>query len=573
MAIKLKDYQQEALLDVQREFSAGITRQLIELPTGSGKTYIIAAVAKHYNKRTLILAHRDELIQQNKEKLKRYWPQADLGICKANRNELDHQIVIGSIQTCSTPKRLAQLKEKGFDILMIDEAHHAASYSYQLLIDALEFHKGKLLLGVTATPMRSDKKELGDTFDKIVFSRSIGTMIAAGHLSPVIGRKILTNFVLKKIRTHMGDFAVGQLAKEINQDERNAFIVSKYQEYASNRKAVAFCADVKHCHDLAAAFNKVGIPAAAIWGSMKYKERKKVLQKLRKGAIKVVTSCGVLTEGFDEPSIEAILMARPTKSKGLYIQCVGRGLRKHEGKINCLVLDFTDKGHNLRSVITLKKAIPEAKYLEEVIPKPLPLVELTDNNLATRLQKEIDKEFDIVGSSNFIWLEIDGEHSLFDDKQNEIVIRPEDNGFVACLYDAQGNVKDLILEPIPLYYCKALCEDYAHKNLTITYANLNGSWAKDSQRVPPTDGQKKYLQQNGIPTWNMNKMDACIAIREIITLKNRERRKNVGNAITEKQKYYLEQKGIDTANMTKSHAMQTIAQLKSTEPDQHGNRA
>ena len=559
--IQLKDYQQEAVLAVQQEFEAGTTNQLVELPTGSGKTFLMAAIAKHYNKRTMIIAHRDELISQAHSKFKRYWPKVDIGICKAERNELDHQIVIGSIQSCSTPKRLKQLQEKGFDILMIDEAHHAASHSYQLLIDALGFGEGsnKLLLGVTATPTRSDKKQLGDTFSKITFSRSIGTLIAAGYLSPVVGRKILTSFVLKKMRTHMGDFAIGLLAEAVNIEERNKFIVSKYQEYASNRKAVAFCVDVQHCHDLKKVFNDAGIPTAAVWGDMNPKLRKKVLKQLKRGALKVVTSCGVLTEGFDEPSIEAILMCRPTKSQGLYTQCVGRGLRNHEGKINCLVLDFTDKGHNLLSVVTLNKTMPEAEYHEEVTPKKL--VERAEKNNSVGLQEDVDQEFDIVGSSKFMWLEFDYELSLSDEDSNEIVIRAEGNGYVACVYDNQGNVTNIITQPIPLYYCKGICEDYARKMLKIKYANLNDEWAKNSQKMPPTDGQKKYLNQNGIQTWNMNKMDACIAIRRIITLKNRQRRKLLHEPITEKQKSFLEKYGINTEGMNKLSASNQISTI------------
>lgn len=128
---------------------------------------------------------------------------------------------------------------------MIDEAHHSASDTYQEVINTLGFNgPNKLLIGVTATPQRSDNLELGGTFDKVAYFRSIGTMIKAGYLSPVIGRKILTNLTLSKIATRGGDYAIGELSEVVNTDERNTFVVEKFKEYAGDRKGVAFCCDV-----------------------------------------------------------------------------------------------------------------------------------------------------------------------------------------------------------------------------------------------------------------------------------------------------------------------------------------
>jgi superfamily II DNA or RNA helicase len=140
--VTLREYQQEALEEVYKWFIAGLNSQLIVLPTGSGKTILMAAIGQHFNKRLLLLAHREELIQQAVEKFKLYWPEADIGICKAEREEISHQIVIGSVQSCSRPKRLVKLKEQGFEILLIDEAHHASADSYQKIIEELGFKKG-----------------------------------------------------------------------------------------------------------------------------------------------------------------------------------------------------------------------------------------------------------------------------------------------------------------------------------------------------------------------------------------------------------------------------------------------
>ena len=362
MSIFLRDYQKQALDTVLNESKAGIKRQLISLPTGAGKTILMAAIAKHFNRRVLLIAHREELLTQAVEKFKLFWPGVSIGVCMAERNEIEAQVVVGSVQSCSRPRRLERLKDQGFDLLMIDEAHHCVADSYQTLISTLGFHKGseRLLIGVTATPSRADKQGLGTTFDKITFSRSIGTMIKAGYLSPVVGRKILTSFTLEKLRTCTSDFNLDELAEAVNTPERNAFIAEKYQAYASDRKGIAFCVDVQHCHDLAEALRKRGIHAEAVWGDMGGDERKRALAGLKSGRIQIATSCGVLTEGFDEPTVDAVVMARPTKSQALYIQSVGRGLRLWPGKQNCLVLDFTDRGNNLDSIMTLNSHDPRS---------------------------------------------------------------------------------------------------------------------------------------------------------------------------------------------------------------------
>ena len=348
---------------------------LLSLPTGSGKSIIMGAIAKQFNKKTLIIAHREELITQNVDKIRRYWAKADIGIVKAEKNELDHQIIVASVQTCNQPERLKQLKKRSFGVLMIDECHHANCSSYLNIIKELGFgeKKKKLLIGVTATPSRNDKKALSDIFKEVAYSVSIDTLIKTGYLVPVFARRILTDLRLKGVKTVMGDFAVGELSEAVNIPARNAFIVSKFKEHATGRKTIAFCVDVKHCHDLTEEFNKQGIVAAAIWGSMDSKLRAERLIDFKNGLIQVLTSCGVLTEGYDEPTISCIISARPTKSQILYSQQIGRGLRidpnPNTTKKDCLVLDFTDQHNNLKTVVSLGDIIPSATIISDEMPK------------------------------------------------------------------------------------------------------------------------------------------------------------------------------------------------------------
>lgn len=560
--IQLREYQEEALNVIAKALSDGISKQLIVLPTGSRKTILMAAIAKHLNKRTLILSHREELIQQAFEKFKLYWPEADIGICKAERDETNHQIVIGSVQSCSKSKRLASLKDSAFDVLLIDEAHHATAESYQKIIKELGFHtdQTKLLLGFTATPNRSDKDSLGETFEKVTYSRSISTMIKAGYLSPAIGRKILTNFSLQNIKVQNGDFSICELAEIVNTPERNAFIAEKYKAYATDRKGVAFCVDVAHCKDLSASFEKVGITSKAVWSEMPTEERRNVLEDLKAGRIQVAMSCGVLTEGFDEPSISCIAMARPTKSQSLYIQCIGRGLRLWPGKQDCLVLDFTDKGHSLDSVMSLSKTMPNTLEIHE---SPTGEREKIEKTAKIEVIEECDMEFDLLGCAKFIWIPIgDNEWSLIDDERREIVVRPLKNGFIADIFQ-NGSKTSIISDPLPLEYCSGVCEDYARRHLKIAFADMSAPWM--NARVQPTQSQKELLQKHKAYNDGMTKAEASIEIRRIIAMKNKQKRRMLDEPITMKQKFTLMKTGVNTNNMSKMQAMQEISRIKQME--------
>ncbi len=518
----------------------------------------MAAIAKTLNKRTLILAHREELIAQTIEKFRIFWPGVDIGVCMADRDEIHNQIVVGSVQSCCRPKRLERLQAIGFDVMMIDEAHHSTSDSYQSVINACGFSKGteKLFVGVTATPTRSDKQPLGDTFDKISFSRSIGTMIKAGYLSPVIGRKILTNFTLERIRSHNGDFAITELSEAVNTPERNSFIADKYQEHAPGRKGIAFCCDVQHCQDLADAFNKKGIVAAAVWGDMTAECRQNAINDLKHGRIQVATSCGVLCEGYDEPSINAVIMARPTRSPALYIQCAGRGLRLWPGKPDCLVLDFSDRSHNLDSIMSLSSAIPEISITKEATEQ----FEAIDKQPTIEALEEVDREFDILGSARFMWVTVADEWSLLDDVRNEIVMSPSAGGFIAVLHHSDGKVTSLVTSPLSLEYCAGVCEDYARRNLKVAFSDLKASWLNNA--APPTQGQRDYLEKQGAWRNSFTKAEASIEIRRIVANKNKQRRQLSTEPITDKQRYFLKGQGIETANMSKLQAMQAISRVK-----------
>jgi ATP-dependent helicase IRC3 len=572
MSIVLRDFQREALEAVIGEYHAGVTRQLVNLPTGSGKTIVMAAVAKHFNQRTLILAHREELLTQAVDKIKLYWPQASIGIVKGEKDEFDSHIVVGSVQTCCRPKRLEALKKQGFKLLLIDECHHAMASTYQDIIASLGFADGSgLMVGVTATAMRGDQLGLGDLFQKITFARSISTMIRAGYLSPVVGRKILTNFTLEQIKTSNGDYDISELSEAVNTPERNAFIVEKFLAYARERKAIAFCVDVQHCKDLADAFKRAEITCEAVYGAMPPDERKAALDGLKTGRVQVLTSCGLLVEGFDEPSINAVIMARPTKSAGLYVQCVGRGLRLHPAKENCLVLDYTDLGHNLDSAMNLTNTIPEAFCIKEEAEEEFEgeeEAEKIDRSPKIGSVETSDRPFDILGQARFCWVQVGEEWSLLDDDKREIVMSPVEGGYTAKVYYPDGTASQIISSALPLPYAQGVAEDYARRHLKVGYADLGKPWM--SFNCPPTPGQRSYLEKEKAFVEGMSKAQAAVAIRKIVATKNQRRRMMASEPITIKQKYALINSGIDPTNMNKMQAMQAIAKIKQRENAYNG---
>ena len=388
-------------------------------------------------------------------------------------------------------------------------------------------------------------------------------MIKAGFLSPLRGRRISTETSLTHVKTHKGDFEVGQLAHAVNTKERNDFIVQKFLEHAEDRKGIAFCVNVQHCRDLAESFISQGIKTRAVWGTQKPEERKQVLQDLKSGALQMVTSCGVLTEGFDEPSITVIVMARPTKSRGLYIQMCGRGTRKAPNKNDCLVLDFQDHYYDIDKIMSLRATIPEA--VEEVPAKIETLV--VDENYSYNAQSEIveisDEEFDLFAVTKLTWSDIgDGEFSMADDDMNEIVIRPVADGYVADLF-VKGVLEPFVVTPLPLDYCIGLCEDFARAHMNLNFAESNGSWIMKSKQEKPTSGQRDMLKKNGVKmTTKMSRADASIEIRRIVAIKAKERRMRGIEPITERQKMFLDHAGINTDNLDKMQAMSMISKIK-----------
>jgi len=339
----LRPYQLECLdaIEAARAESRSV---LCVLPTGCGKTVIFSRLPERSRGRMLVLAHRTELLDQAAAKISSANPALTVALEQAEKRAGSADVVVASVQTIGRKgsPRLLALDPGEFSTLVIDEAHHAVAQSYR----TVRQHFAQVYtVGFTATPFTGAGARLDQVFEPApVFSRELPDMIAAGFLVRLRAYRVDTGTDLAGVRSRGGDFVEKELSAKVDTPERNAVAVAAYQAHAAGRRAIAFTVDVAHAHHLAAVFRARGITAAPVWGDMPKPARREVLALFRARKIQVVTNCGVLTEGFDDPGISAVIMARPTQSVVLYPQMAGRGTRlcPEEGKTDCVLVDLVD---------------------------------------------------------------------------------------------------------------------------------------------------------------------------------------------------------------------------------------
>jgi superfamily II DNA or RNA helicase len=336
--VNLRPYQLEVIAKVDAAIDAGKRRPLIVAPTGAGKTVVAAALVKaaiEHRGRVLFLAHRRELIHQAHHKL--FQHGIDAGLVLAGTEGRPHVAVqVASVQTLwarAMRSRAMELPEA--DLVIVDEAHHVRAQTYQKIIEA---YGRAIVIGLTATPCRGDGRGLGKAFDCIVECPPVQELIDLAFLVPT---KVFapTRPDLSGVQVQRGDYVEKQLAEVMDTGALIGDIVTHWHKLAERRKTVVFATGVAHSVHLRDEFRRSGVMAEHIDGSTPAEERDAILAKLARGSIDLVCNCMVLTEGWDSPEVSCIVLARPTKSMGLYRQMVGRVLRPAPGKADALVLD------------------------------------------------------------------------------------------------------------------------------------------------------------------------------------------------------------------------------------------
>ena len=335
--MELRPYQEEARQAVEEEWNKGTRRTLLVLPTGCGKTIVFAKVTEdriRQGSRVLILAHRGELLEQAADKIARS-TRLGCAVEKAEQSCLGSwfRVVVGTVQTLMREKRLNRFPEDYFGTIIIDEAHHCISDSYRKVLN--HFPEAQVL-GVTATPDRGDMRNLGEVFDSLAYEYTLPRAIREGYLSPIKAMTIPLKLSLAGVSIQAGDFKAGDIATALNPYLYQ--IADEMAKYCMDRKTVVFLPLVKTSQKFRDILLEKGFKAAEVNGESR--DRKEILEAFDRGDYNVLCNSMLLTEGWDCPSVDCIVVLRPTKVRSLYSQMVGRGTRLHPGKEHLLLLDF-----------------------------------------------------------------------------------------------------------------------------------------------------------------------------------------------------------------------------------------
>ncbi|KAI4096331.1 MAG: hypothetical protein LQ344_001157 [Seirophora lacunosa] len=353
--IRLRDYQEECIQSVLSYLKKGHKRLGVSLATGSGKTVIFTHLIDRISScqtganQTLILVHRRELVEQAARHCSNAYPTKSVEVEMGNLHATGFaDITIASVRSIVSGDRISKFDRTRFKLVLVDEAHHIAASSYMEtlrhfgLVKPNETHEGPALVGVSATLSRFDGVRLSDAIDHIVYHKDYIDMIQEKWLSDVIFTTVHSRADVSQVKKGpSGDFQTGELSRAVNNAESNEITVRAWLSKAAERKStMVFCVDLAHVTALTAAFRAHGVDARFVTGDTPKQVRGERLDAFKDQRFPVLLNCGVFTEGTDIPNIDCVLLARPTKSRNLLVQMIGRGMRLHPSKMNCHVIDM-----------------------------------------------------------------------------------------------------------------------------------------------------------------------------------------------------------------------------------------
>ena len=388
--IELRDYQQEATKNLQKMREDGKTIALLYHSTGVGKTITAATDAKAVGGRTLFLVNALKLASQAQETFAKVWPEATLGEYTGSQKDMTQTVIFATVQSIS--KDLEKFSPTDFDYLIVDECHHAAANTYQKIFTY--FHP-KFILGLTATPERSDGEDMLELFQNVAHKMDLKTAVERGVLVPIRCIRVKTNIDLTDVRINGIKYNSQDLESKLFIPERNQLIVDTYLKYVNGKKTVIFCASVDHAAEIAMLLRDNGVKAEAVSGRDRVEVREKILKDYETG----------------------LFMARPTMSKTIYLQQLGRGTRRCPGKEDLLVVDFVDNANMFNMPYSLHRVLDIAKY------QPMAYV------LAPENKRKLDQDMLFQGEKPEAWLDVPIDVSDYE---------------IIDLFNWQNSVKDMI---------------------------------------------------------------------------------------------------------------------------------
>jgi superfamily II DNA or RNA helicase len=496
--LALRPYQIEIVEATLAALEQG-QRGLVVAPTGTGKTVGAVEVNRRRQGRSLSIVHREELIRQTAEKMTLAGLDG-LGVVKAERDDTDAQHVVASVQTLAHERRRQRLG-RDFNTVWVDEAHHVAAPTYLTIMDEIGCFEesGPGTFGTTATPDRLDKLGLDRIFDKIVYEVGLVPMIRQAYLSDVRALRVVLPVDLDAVHTRGGDFVESELAEAMEAVDAPRLIAHAYGEHARERKAALFVPSVRLAHLTAEALRALGIASEALDGSTPADERRAILARLHSGATRVVPNCQVLTEGWDEPSVDAIVIARATQSRALYTQMLGRGLRLYPDKTDCLILDLvgaSDK-HELVTTPSLLGLDPRLVAEQGVLAADTARTEAARQRQDGLLRGPVGgaEEIDILSRRDFVWTPVGSAH----------VLSAGDDGWIGVEQVARGKWRVIrqtaykgplavVFETTDQGYALGKAEDLARASVSRVLHDRGARW----RREPMSATQIAFFERWGL---------------------------------------------------------------------------
>jgi superfamily II DNA or RNA helicase len=479
MAIHLRQYQRDAGNAWWRSRHK-YQRQMIVLPTGTGKTVLGLSIAKAIGGRLLWIGHRDELVTQPYDTCKIVWPEARRGIVKARRDEHDAQCVFASVQTIQRDSRASRLGV--FDLVVLDECHHSNAASWKRAAEnaGCFAEGGPRLLGLTATPERSDNKSLADIFQNVAYVYHITQAVSDGYLVPIRYEQHRLELDLGGVKLRRnGDFDEADLDAQLVR----AGIVDEICKAVlahRDRKTLIFTVSVAQSQAVAEQLKTHGIRAEEVNGKTPTEIRRARIRRLARGDLQCLTNCAIFTEGFDEPTIDCVIMARPTKSKPLYIQCLGRGLRIAPNKKDCLVIDMVGASdhHSLIQAPVIFGNDDQVK--REIRRQYEPDPDVAEWNEKKLMLGQI-KGLQPVARSSMRWVNCKGGIAISAGKGGTVVARRDGELWTVSAIKGQGVT--MLVDGACLELAQGVAEDYVRRCEASGWVDKGARW-RTEQATP-----------------------------------------------------------------------------------------